>query len=97
MTGAPKLRSVEILAELEGSPRGPYSGCIGWVCVGGSCEMSVCIRTAVFDEDGVSMGAGGAVVVLSEIEGEVEEMRLKGMATLPAVGMGVGVKIVLEE
>jgi para-aminobenzoate synthetase len=98
MTGAPKLRSVEILAELEQGKRGPYSGGLGWLCVTGrTAEFSVVIRTCVFDGSGVSVGCGGAIVALSCAEEEVEEMMLKGNSTVPSVGAGVGGVVVFEE
>ena len=49
VTGAPKRRSMEIIAELEGAPRGLYTGCIGYLSPGGEAKFSVAIRTAVID------------------------------------------------
>ncbi|KAJ3214512.1 hypothetical protein HDU67_001536 [Dinochytrium kinnereticum] len=89
MTGAPKLRTCQILEDLEGHdrPRGPYSGCLGFLSVTGATDMSVVIRTAVFSETEkgleVSVGAGGAVVFLSDPLGEFEEMLLKADSVLP--------------
>lgn len=49
MTGAPKLRTVELIEKLEGVPRGPYSGVLGYFSLDGAAEFNVIIRSAVFD------------------------------------------------
>jgi para-aminobenzoate synthetase len=82
MTGAPKLRTMEIIDELEGEARGIYSGAIGWFGLGGACDLSVAIRTIVIDRGAVSIGAGGAIVVDSDPEAELEEMLLKARAAI---------------
>ena len=89
MTGAPKLRSCQILRTLEAGPRGVYSGILGYMDVGGGGDWSVAIRCAVrFDDPGSDggdnwrVGAGGAVTALSTEEGEWEEMMAKLQATL---------------
>jgi para-aminobenzoate synthetase len=84
MTGAPKLRTMEILDELEGEARGPYSGAIGYLGLGGGCDLSVAIRAIVLDGDEALIGAGGAVVVESDPEKEFEEMLLKAQAAISA-------------
>jgi para-aminobenzoate synthetase len=84
MTGAPKLRTMEIIDELEGEARGVYSGAIGWFGLGGACDLSVAIRTIVADGDETMVGAGGAIVVDSDAEDEFEEMLLKAGAPIAA-------------
>jgi len=85
MTGAPKLRTTEILDELEGAARGVYSGAIGYFGLGGGCDLSVAIRTIVLADGRASVGAGGAIVLGSEAEDEYEEMLLKAAAPLRAI------------
>ncbi|KAI9202730.1 ADC synthase [Polychytrium aggregatum] len=92
MTGAPKRRTVEILEGLEGNmPRGVYSGCLGWIGLNGSAEMNVVIRTAVFAGGEVSIGAGGAIVALSDPEGEYDEMLLKSNSVAPSLAAVFGI------
>ena len=88
MTGAPKRRTMRILDELEGEARGVYSGAIGWFGLGAACDLSVAIRTIVLDGANVRIGAGGAIVALSEAEDEYEEMLLKASASLRALDPG---------
>ena len=85
MTGAPKLRTMEIIDELEGGARGVYSGAIGYFGLGGACDLSVTIRTIVVNDGVTTIGAGGAIVVDSDPEEELEEMLLKAHAPIAAI------------
>ena len=88
MTGAPKRRTMEIIDRLEGGARGPYSGAIGWLGPGGACDLSVAIRSIVLDGERARIGAGGAIVALSDPEEEYEEMLLKAAASVCALDFG---------
>ncbi|HWO16344.1 MAG TPA: aminodeoxychorismate synthase component I [Solirubrobacterales bacterium] len=85
MTGAPKVRTMEIIDGLEGEARGIYSGAIGYLGLGGGCDLSVAIRTIVFDGDSPTIGVGGAIVVDSDAEDEYREALLKGRAPMRAI------------
>jgi para-aminobenzoate synthetase len=82
MTGAPKIRTMELLDELERSARGVYSGALGYLTVDGRADLSVVIRTAVMTPEATVVGAGGAIVLDSEPVAEYDEMVLKATATI---------------
>ena len=100
MTGAPKLRTMRIIDELEqGVPRGIYSGCLGFFSVSGACDLNVVIRTCVHDCSSVTVGAGGAIVALSDKDDEYEEVLLKArpiMRALAACACGDADRFTIE-
>ncbi|XP_055806324.1 aminodeoxychorismate synthase, chloroplastic [Solanum dulcamara] len=85
MTGAPKLRSMELLDHLENCSRGIYSGCIGFFSYNQAFDLNIVIRTIVIHEGEASVGAGGAITALSDPDDEYEEMILKSRAPIKAV------------
>ncbi len=78
ITGAPKIRAMEILHELEATPRDAYCGAIGWIAPGGPMRFSVAIRTISLFPDGKAIyNVGGGVVFDSTAQGEYQECLLK--------------------
>jgi para-aminobenzoate synthetase len=90
MTGAPKLRTLEIIDRVERRPRGAYSGALGFFSVNGTADLSVVIRTLVASPGGLTIGAGGAIVAGSDPDAELEEMLLKARPLLETVGGTLG-------
>ena len=82
VTGAPKLRTMEIIDGLEQSPRGVYCGAIGYLGYGRIADINIAIRTVCYDGTTIKFGAGGAITYLSEPENEFQEMLLKAEAVL---------------
>lgn len=82
MTGAPKIRSVQILDQLEEGPRGVYSGALGWIGYDGQLDLSIVIRTLVKHAGVSSIGCGGAITYLSNPQAELDEIMTKSRALM---------------
>jgi para-aminobenzoate synthetase component 1 len=92
ITGAPKPRALEIIAELEGEARGPYCGALGWIGADGASDLNVMIRTAAMTREAgnwaVEVRSGGAITIESDPEAELAETRAKARALKRAVTRG---------
>ncbi len=85
VTGAPKIRALEIIEELEQHPRGVYCGALGFIDHDGGLSLAVAIRTAKVSEGEVLYWAGGGIVEASHPDREVAETELKARVFLDAV------------
>jgi anthranilate synthase component I len=86
MTGAPKIRAMEIIDELEPVSRGPYAGAIGYIAAGGKrMDLAITIRTCIIADGKASVQAGAGIVADSVPEREWEETRSKAQAILSAI------------
>ena len=85
MTGAPKLRAIEIIGELEAGHRGVYSGVAGYLGDNGSADFGMVIRSLVFENGKITLGVGGGITIDSEPDAELDETKLKAKALLRAL------------
>jgi para-aminobenzoate synthetase component 1 len=88
VTGAPKLRAMEIIRAVEGAARGVYCGAVGWMAPSGDADFSVAIRTMTLWGDRVVMNVGGGVVADSTATGEWEEALWKARFVTAATRRG---------
>jgi para-aminobenzoate synthetase component 1 len=86
ITGAPKIRAMQVIHELEPGPRGPYTGAVGLLHPGGDLELGLAIRTAVVEGGVARWHAGGGIVADSDPERELAEAWLKTAALRLALG-----------
>jgi para-aminobenzoate synthetase len=74
MTGAPKLRTMQVIDAVETTPRGPYAGAFGWICADGRADLGVVIRSlCVAPDDSWWLGTGGGITVRSDVNEEWAE------------------------
>jgi anthranilate synthase component 1 len=86
VTGAPKRRAMEIIAEEEPTARGPYAGAVGYLTFAGDLDVCITIRTAILRNGQAHVQAGAGVVYDSDPERELRETEAKASALMPAVG-----------
>jgi len=87
ITGAPKIRAMEIIHELEPASRGPYCGSVFWLGADGAMDGSIAIRTATITPHSVIIQAGGGIVADSDPAAEYEEVMIKAGPLLRALGV----------
>jgi anthranilate synthase component 1 len=87
LSGAPKIRAMQIIAELEQTQRGPYGGCVGYFAFNGNLDCCITIRTALIQDGTAYIQAGGGWVNDSDPEAEYQETVNKSKAMLKAVAM----------
>ena len=86
ITGAPKIRAMELLDELEPVERGPYTGSLGWIGPDGAMATSILIRTFVADGEELSLHVGGGMTWRSDPAAEWDETVAKATGPLRAIG-----------
>jgi anthranilate synthase component I len=86
ITGCPKFRCMQIIAELEGAGRGAYTGSLGYLTCAGDMDLNILIRTMALSGDHLSFRAGAGIVADSDPQRELEETRAKARGLLAALG-----------
>jgi len=90
VSGAPKIRAMEIIDELEPVRRGPYGGAFGYIALDGSLDMALTLRTMVIANGKVHIQAGAGIVADSDPEAEEQETRSKAAALMRAAELAAG-------
>jgi para-aminobenzoate synthetase len=86
MTGAPKLRTMEVIEEVEATPRVAYAGAFGWLAADGRADLGVIIRSLTTAGDGrYRLGTGGGITVQSSVDDEYAESRWKAERLLTSL------------
>ncbi|MGH3930520.1 MAG: aminodeoxychorismate synthase component I, partial [Pseudonocardiaceae bacterium] len=96
MTGAPKIRTMQIIDRLEDGPRGVYSGALGYFSLNGAADFSIVIRTLIVTPSRIDYGVGGAIIALSDADAEFEETAVKATPLLRLLGQGFPGRSVLS-
>jgi anthranilate synthase component 1 len=87
LSGAPKVRAMEIIDELENLRRGPYGGCVGYVDYSGNMDTAIAIRTLVIDDGDIYLRTGAGIVADSDPESEFQECLSKAGALIQAIDL----------
>jgi anthranilate synthase component 1 len=90
VSGAPKIRAMEIIAEVEGQKRGPYGGAVGYFSYSGDMDTALVLRTGIYKEGVMYVQAGGGIVADSVGEDEYQETRHKAGALMRAIDLAEG-------
>ncbi|MCH7620401.1 MAG: anthranilate synthase component I [Chloroflexi bacterium] len=90
VSGAPKIRAMEIIAEIEGEKRGPYGGAVGYFSYSGNMDTALVLRTGIYKDGVMYIQAGGGVVADSVAEDEYIETQHKAGALLRAIDLAEG-------
>jgi anthranilate synthase component 1 len=85
VSGAPKIRAMEIISELEPTARGPYAGAVGYFAFNGNMDFCITIRTIAVIKNQLSIQVGAGIVADSSPEGEYQETLRKGGAMFRAI------------
>ena len=88
ITGAPKIRAMQIIAEIENHARGAYCGAIGWIGFDGNLDLNIAIRTVVFENNQVMFHSGGGITALSDAAAEFDEVLTKSRRIIDAFAAG---------
>jgi len=87
LSGAPKVRAMELISMFETEPRGPYGGAVGYISFGGNMDLAITIRTACIEKGCLTVRAGAGIVVDSDPEKEYAETVNKAMSIQKALEM----------
>jgi anthranilate synthase component I len=87
ITGCPKVRTMQIIRELESSPRGAYTGSMGYINLDGDFDLNILIRTMMLSGQALEFSAGAGIVADSDPERELQETRAKAKGLLRALGL----------
>jgi anthranilate synthase component 1 len=92
VSGAPKIRAMQIIGELEGSARGPYAGAVGYFGFNGNVDSCIAIRSALHQEDSLYIQSGAGIVADSDPAKEYQETVNKAKGMLKAVGLALAMQ-----
>ena len=90
VSGAPKIRAMEIIAKIEGEKRGAYGGAVGYFSFSGNMDTALVLRTGIYKDGTMYVQAGGGIVADSVAEDEYQETRHKAGALLRAIDLAEG-------
>ena len=90
LSGAPKIRAMEIIAEIEGEKRGPYGGAVGYFSFSGNMDTALILRTGIYKDGTMYVQAGGGIVADSNPEDEYLATQHKAGALMRAIDLAEG-------